>query len=64
MSWQSLSPKRLNFNLLSLLAITCLTSVASARPALYSVDSTPYDRQMARVRPVLATTGTETINDA
>src|SRR4051794_10142147 len=63
MSWQSFSRKRLSVIQLSLLASICLASVSSARPAFYSVDSTPYDRQMARVRPALTTTGTETIND-
>lgn len=38
------------------LALLCLSSMSCfAEPILISVDSTPYDRQMTRIRPILST---------
>ena len=52
----SLNPfalKRFFLVLLALLGLSCISSYA--QPVLLSVKSTPYDRQMSRIRPVLAT---------
>ncbi len=51
---KSLSSRRFKCFHLSLLAVVGLASTALARPILFVVDSTPYDRQMLRVQPILA----------
>ena len=39
--------------------VLCTSACSFAQPLLMSVESTPYDNQMARVQPVLASTPTE-----
>ena len=51
---KSLSPRRFHCFQLSLLACVALASTSFARPIFFAVDSTPYDRQMTRVQPILA----------
>ncbi|HEY2800284.1 MAG TPA: hypothetical protein VGI85_06800 [Chthoniobacterales bacterium] len=46
--------KRLFFVLIALICFSCISSYAE--PLLLSVKSTPYDRQMSRIRPVLLST--------
>lgn len=48
------SPRRFSCFYLSLLAFIAVASTSVARPILFAVESTPYDRQMLRVQPVLA----------
>ena len=55
------SPTRIGkFFPLFLVLITVTAAGAFAEPIWMDVDSTPYDRQMARVRPVLASVAGET----
>ncbi|MGI8435768.1 MAG: hypothetical protein ACR2NX_02535 [Chthoniobacterales bacterium] len=52
----SLNPfvlRRIFFVLLALIGLSCVTGYAE--PILISVKSTPYDRQMTRIRPILET---------
>jgi hypothetical protein len=54
------SPFRLRKSFSLLIAVFAFTSIRSiAQPMLVDVESTPYDRQMARVRPTLAAMASE-----
>src|ERR1043166_5494568 len=60
----SIYPYRLKKVCLLLLTGICLSSVSAFADSLYlSVNSTPYDRQMARIRPVLSTKGESSQRD-
>jgi hypothetical protein len=55
------SPSRIGKCFPLCIALTILPAAcAFAQPILIDVDSTPYDRQMARIRPVLASVAGET----
>ena len=60
-SIQPFAPKKI-FALAA--AVICLSTASCFASGLFlSVDSTPYDRQMSRIRPVLATRSTESEGD-
>jgi len=46
------SPRKLGLAALTVLCLSCLS--AFAQSAYVNVDSTPYDRQMSRIRPILS----------
>ncbi len=59
----SLQPFRLNKIFLLIAGLLCLASISCfADSAFLGVASTPYDRQMARIQPVLTSKGTQKRN--